>query len=101
VVAAGAVGVIDAFTPGVEVAASSVWWDGALGSFENLGKRVLSRRGSHERGARGGRVGDLDALTPGVELVAFSVWWDGALGSLENLGKWVFSHRGGHERAGG
>jgi hypothetical protein len=52
VVAASAVGILGAFAPEVEMAVSSVWWDGVLGSLEHLGKRVLSHRG-HGRGGEG------------------------------------------------
>jgi hypothetical protein len=50
VVAASDVGALDVLTPEVEMIVSSVYWDGVLGSLENLGKRVLSHRSGHGRG---------------------------------------------------
>ena len=41
VVAASAVGVLDAFTPEVEMEASPVQWGSALGGLERLGGMVL------------------------------------------------------------
>jgi hypothetical protein len=93
-VAASIVGVLDVFTPEVEMAVSSVWQEGALGSLEHLGKSVLSHRG-HVRGGEGGiqgrrRIGRFEMIAP-------SIWWGDVLGSLEQLGRRVLSHRS-HER---
>jgi hypothetical protein len=52
------------------ITGASVWLGGALGSLENLGRRVLSYR-SHERGREGGIQGRQGAGR--VEIIASSV----------------------------